>query len=274
MSKRILVIPDIHGRTFWKEPINKYIDSVDKMVFLGDYLDPYEDEGEEHDPDDIFQNLMEIINLKLDNWEKVVLLKGNHDQHYYSKRFCDLAAGTRMDEQNWDKYHEVFGNYRSLFQFAHMEVVKGITYVFTHAGLTLYWLHKVNTNIWQLPDNKVSMANEDIINRINQLDYEPMGQEMLSVVGRNRSWLGEKTGSVLWADIREHSLSEVPEVYGLNKVIQVFGHTRLNGHLEDSIESGNLVMIDSQKCFMIDENIKEKILSIRDYEKRIHSPSL
>ena len=262
MAKKILVIPDVHGRIFWKEPVKKYMDAVDRVVFLGDYLDPYEDE--DGLADDIYQNLMEIINLKLDNRGKVVLLKGNHDQHYYSKMYRDLAAGSRMDEQNWDKYHEVFGDYRSLFQFAHMEIVNGITYVFTHAGLTFYWLHKVNTNMWQLPDNEVSVADENIIGRINQLDYKPMGQEMLSVVGRNRSWFGEKTGSVLWADIEEHSISDAPNAYGLNKVFQVFGHTRLDGERTDMIEFENLAMIDSQKCFLIDENRKERIMAIKE----------
>lgn len=262
MAIKILVIPDVHGRIFWKEPVKKYMNAVDRVVFLGDYLDPYEDE--DGLADDIYQNLMEIINLKLDNRGKVVLLKGNHDQHYYSKMYRDLAAGSRMDEQNWDKYHEVFGDYRSLFQFAHMEIVNGITYVFTHAGLTLYWLHKVNTNMWQLPDNEVSVADENIIGRINQLDYKPMGQEMLSVVGRNRSWFGEKTGSVLWADIEEHSISDAPNAYGLNKVFQVFGHTRLDGERTDMIEFENLAMIDSQKCFLIDENRKERIMAIKE----------
>ena len=267
MSKKILVVPDVHGRTFWKKPVQTYIDQVDRVIFLGDYLDPYRDEDVDCSPEGIYQNLMEIINLKLDNRDKVVLLKGNHDQHYYSKMFRDLAAGSRMDQQNWDKYHEVFGDYRSLFQFAHVEIVNGITYVFSHAGLTLYWLHKVNTNIWQLPDNEVSVADEDIIGRINQLDYKPMGQEMLSVVGKNRSWFGEKTGGILWADIEEHSIPDAPNAYGLNKVFQVFGHSRLDGEGTDMIEFENLAMIDSQQCFIIDEDSKERILPVKKYEE-------
>ena len=39
VSTQILVIPDVHGRTFWKEAIVKYPDLP--VVFLGDYLDPY-----------------------------------------------------------------------------------------------------------------------------------------------------------------------------------------------------------------------------------------
>ncbi len=36
MAKKVLVIPDIHGETFWKAPVQKYIDQVDRIVFLGD----------------------------------------------------------------------------------------------------------------------------------------------------------------------------------------------------------------------------------------------
>ena len=50
--------------------------------------------------------------------------------------------------------------------------------------------------------------------------------------------------------------------YGLNKVFQVFGHTKLSkGH--DMIEFDDFAMIDSRQCFMIDESIEEKIISVR-----------
>ena len=57
MKNRVLVVPDVHGRTFWKEEVSKWLEDVDKVVFLGDYLDPYE----YHLPDALFANLMEII---------------------------------------------------------------------------------------------------------------------------------------------------------------------------------------------------------------------
>ena len=41
---KILVISDIHGRLFWKEAVEKYKDEVDRIIFLGDYLDRYENE--------------------------------------------------------------------------------------------------------------------------------------------------------------------------------------------------------------------------------------
>ncbi|MBR4390182.1 MAG: metallophosphoesterase [Prevotella sp.] len=262
MVKRILVVPDVHGRTFWKKPVHQYLNQVNKVVFLGDYLDPYQDEGIEYTPEGVYENLMEIILLKQDNKEKVVLLKGNHDQHYASERFNELAGGTRQDSLNWDKYHKVFNDFKDLFQLAHLEQVNDTPYVFTHAGLTAFWLNKVNTELWHLVDSEVSVSDPEIVERINLLDDDGQGQDLLSVVGSLRSWFGEKTGGVLWADIREHSIPDAPKAYGLDKVFQVFGHTRLDGRYEDMIAFGNLAMIDSQQCFMVGEDINEKIMPL------------
>ena len=258
-TERILVVPDVHGLTFWKEPVNKYIDQVDKVVFLGDYLDPYEYVRAE----DLLQNLMEIIDFKRNHMDKVILLKGNHDQHYSSERFRELAAGSRMSYENWDKYNAIFNEHKDLFQLAHLEMVKGIPYVFSHAGATAYWINKVNSLLWQLNDSDISLDDPDIIKRINLLDTTNEGQVLLSIIGRVRSRRGEKSGSILWADIEEHAFPDAPKAYGLNKVFQVVGHSRLNDKY-DKIEFDNLVLIDSQQCFMIDEDIEEKIVPLRE----------
>ena len=39
-----IVCPDIHGRNFWEKAAEEYDGSV-PFIFLGDYLDPYSDEG-------------------------------------------------------------------------------------------------------------------------------------------------------------------------------------------------------------------------------------
>ena len=268
MTKRILVVPDVHGRTFWKKPVNNYIDEVDRIVFLGDYLDPYRDEGEEHTPESVYDNLMEIIQLKLDHKKKVILLKGNHDQHYSSRRFYDLARGSRCDKNNWDKYHKVFNQNKDLFQLAYLENVNETPYVFTHAGLTIYWLNVVNSKVWRLSDRDISIANQVIIDRINLLDSDEQGQEMLTIVGKGRAlFRGEKTGSVLWADIDEHQIATAPKAYGLDRAFQVFGHTRLYAFQEYMIASNHLAMIDSQRYFIIDENIEQKIVTLLEYER-------
>ena len=264
MPKKILVVPDVHGETFWKEPVSKYIDEVDRVIFLGDYLDPYPEEGKDYSPQGLFDNLMDIVDLKRSHMEKVVLLKGNHDQHYASEMFKFLACGSRCDTINWSLYNAVFVRNKDLFKLAHLEDVGGIPYLFSHAGLTLNWINKVNSDIWKIADNKISVANPDIIESINSLDDEGEGQEMLAIVGRYRNLLGAKSGSVLWADIEEHSIPDAPKAYGLNKVFQVVGHSRLNDEY-DKVEFDNLAMIDSRQCFMIDEDIDEKIVAIREH---------
>jgi len=36
MTKRVLVIPDDHGRIFWGEPVKKYLETADNIMFLSD----------------------------------------------------------------------------------------------------------------------------------------------------------------------------------------------------------------------------------------------
>lgn len=268
MSKRIIVVPDIHGETFWKEPVQKYIDQVDRIVFLGDYLDPYLDEGKTYTPQGLFDNLMDIIDLKRANMDKVALLKGNHDQHYASEVFRDLACGSRCDTINWSIYNAVFVRNQVCFKIAHLEEINGIPYLFSHAGVTLNWINKVNSDLWKLADNKISVADPEIIARINALDDSEEGQELLAIVGRYRSFIGAKSGSILWADIEEQTFPDAPKAYGLNKVFQVFGHSRLDSNEADMIEFENIALIDSQQCFMIDEGLDEKIITLRDYKKK------
>ena len=67
---KILIIPDVHGRAFWRKPC-KDIDKWDKIVFLGDYVDPYPGEAEQSD---VMGELIDIVELKRQNPDKVILL--------------------------------------------------------------------------------------------------------------------------------------------------------------------------------------------------------
>ena len=75
---KILVIPDVHGRTFWKEPCNNW---KDRIVFLGDYHDPYgEYVDEEPNKAESLTNLRELAAF-VENRRKisnVICLLGNH----------------------------------------------------------------------------------------------------------------------------------------------------------------------------------------------------
>lgn len=101
MSK-ILIVSDVHGRKFWHKA-KEMINNVDKVVFLGDYLDPYSYEGVSRL--DAIKEFREIIKFKEDNPDKVILLLGNHDCAY-----CfDFGSASRYDYSNESIIKKLFG---------------------------------------------------------------------------------------------------------------------------------------------------------------------
>ena len=96
MNTPIIIIPDIHGRDFWRWTVT-HRKEEDSVVFLGDYLDPYEDEWIYWS--DAYKGLLDIIELKRANPEKVVLLLGNHDLHY----LFPGIRGSRYNEYQAEK---------------------------------------------------------------------------------------------------------------------------------------------------------------------------
>ena len=57
---KIIIIPDVHGRTFWKESVYNNINKEDThIVFLGDYLDAYE-QIDNISPEDAICNFEEL----------------------------------------------------------------------------------------------------------------------------------------------------------------------------------------------------------------------
>ena len=66
----IVAIGDIHGMESWRDIVEKHYDS--KIVFMGDYLDPYGYVTRENQ----LMNLCSIISLKMNRPHDVVLLEG------------------------------------------------------------------------------------------------------------------------------------------------------------------------------------------------------
>lgn len=61
--KKILIIPDVHGRKFWRRAIERGLkENVDKIIFLGDYGDPYGSEEISHK--DALMELEDIIQFQ------------------------------------------------------------------------------------------------------------------------------------------------------------------------------------------------------------------
>lgn len=225
----MIIIPDIHGRTFWKDAV-KERKPGEKIIFLGDYLDPYPYEWENgQDPEfeypidseaqfDIFKhvwdNFEEIIGFKKSNGKDVVLLLGNHDLHYAIDAVED---GSRYDYIHAQKIKKKFVDNKPLFQLAHEETVGGKRFIFSHAGI-----HKLWVEDWFGP----VVTDENIVDYLNNA-YLVNDGSLGRALNQYSAYRGgyESYGSMVWSDIREwYSDSLSKSDYG---DVQVFGHTQL-----------------------------------------------
>lgn len=173
MSK-ILIVPDVHGRKFWHKA-KEMINSVDKVVFLGDYLDPYPWECISRL--DTIKEFEEIIKFKNDNPDKVVLLLGNHDCAY-----CfDFGSASRYDYENEFEIKNLFSTNIGLFRLYFREG----NYLFTHAGITRDWLRTY------LPEYDIERFTT-----LTTRELIPFLWKVSFLRGGNQD-----TGSMVWSDV-------------------------------------------------------------------------
>ena len=121
-----IVIGDVHGLTFWEKVVEENPEG--RYIFLGDYLDPYENMSTCH----LINNLKKIINLKKERKDDVILLLGNHDIHYLN---FEIKPCWRFDETIKDAAHTLFSENIHLFMYAFQEGNR----LFTHAGISQRW---------------------------------------------------------------------------------------------------------------------------------------
>lgn len=228
----ILIIPDIHGRNFWKKAVEENMDKVDRIIFLGDYLDPYPWEGITRK--EAISNFQEIINFKSENRDKVVLFVGNHDLAYIDKK--NYIVRSRYDSSNARHIEEMFRSHRSFFQLAHEELIGDKRYLFTHAGLQIGWYKKHEKLIGELT-----------VNGINHLLGIPSGIKALCEASWSRGgW--DQFGSIVWNDVTDcgsHVNDELPWDR------QVFGHSQQEEH---PIITDTHVCLDCRKAFILNDD--------------------
>lgn len=235
MRKDIIAIicPDVHGRTFWKNAAEEYDGSV-PFIFLGDYLDPYKDEG--ITDEDAKNNFNEIWEFKQKWGDKVIMLLGNHDMSYYNSRFrcCRFS----MENSEW------YGNFIR-DNFEHFKFVHGLKnndteYLLSHAGVNPFWLQEYNME---------EIYNDDYINSL--FTTNPASFETYSFFRGGY----DIAGSPIWADIREYRGTK--EDFMPENTQQIVGHTQLNA---DKLEYHGVTCIDSRQVFVItNDNKIEKI---------------
>lgn len=123
---KILTLGDIHGRTCWEDIIK--IENPDIVVFLGDYVSTHEGISGKSQ----ISNLINILNYKKDNPNKVILLRGNHDMQHCGFDWA-ACSGLYLDVQQWmiDNVDE----FLKLTQWVYLQD----NIIFSHAGISKTW---------------------------------------------------------------------------------------------------------------------------------------
>lgn len=200
---KIVAIGDTHGRAKWKEVISKEGD-FDKLIFIGDYFDsregiPFQTQ---------MANFLDIVEYKSVNPDKVILLTGNHEWHYFP------AA------------HEKYSQYQAFNRKTIGSIIEPLRldgtlqmcylhdkYLFSHAGVTKTWAESAGIDL-----NNIERS----INNLFKEDIEPFNFTM----GDNYSRSGDDiTQPPLW--VRPASLLEDR----VEEYVHVVGHTTVK-HLD------------------------------------------
>ena len=185
---KLLIIPDIHGRDFWIEPCT-HVDEFDKVIFLGDYHDPYTWEvSQDTSRHRLRDSLLPFVKEYKD---KVVCLFGNHDGNY--------LVGDMADRVDYWHKREI----RDYMQQMNIKLVhQEGKYLFSHSGVLPDWLKANDLSMYDLTN------------------MPPNHPALMQVSPFRGGW--SEAGSCVWGDIREYATKEhIPNIY------QIFGHTQL-----------------------------------------------
>ena len=240
MMKKILIIPDVHGRDFWKEPVKKVLEDTNAhIVYIGDYTDPYSSEwGFNFDYlQHTIDNFKEIIEMKKQNSDRITLLLGNHDCGY---AIGDTICSSRMDRTHRSELEELFKENRELFQIAEEYDIAGRHFVFSHAGILKGWVKSV----W---GDEADDTDFNVVSRLNNA-WLVDDWSILNYLGdydTYRGWDGLQYGSPVWSDIRSWIRVTPEETYGFN----IVGHTQL----ERQVVLDQIADLDCRKVFYIDD---------------------
>lgn len=230
-----IYIGDIHGLTIWKQIVEDNPD-FDNIVFIGDYFDSFDIDGTTQ-----LLNLKEIIKFKLNNMDKVHLLIGNHDIHYWGNINNITTSG--YQPKNKFLFNQTFTEFEHLFKMC-IQIGNNLC---THAGISSVFLTKNNYE-----EYKNDYTIEEYLNEL--FKTKPYVFLFDSVDNDIMGYGDNVEHSPIW--IRPKSLQKSNLKTDLKKdYIQIVGHTDM-GKLNISGKStgGKYYYIDtlSEKEYLIE----------------------
>lgn len=235
---KTIIIPDVHGRTYWKNIIHKHTDAT-QVIFLGDYFDTYGLET----PEQEIENFLEIIDFA-EQHGNTSLLIGNHDLHYLD---FSIAPCSRFNDQYAQLIHDTIFTHKDKLQFAKFVDGSNNVILCTHAGVSLEFLDRYHYS---------NVIPIDVF--LNTLPYKVYSFE--SNVTKMSDYYGvSQTHSPVW--IRD-IMNPIP------KTIQIFGHTKVGNIGMINRNGGVLIGCDTfsnktiEYLIVEDNNIKIEKLNV------------
>lgn len=199
---RIIAIGDLHGKTIWKDIIEK--ESFDIVVFIGDYFDCFE----KITPIEQLQNFKEIIEFKESNPDKVKVLIGNHDFQYIwtiSERYSGFQdIGNVLFGPDID---DAIKNDLLQACFIHDDII------FSHAGFATDWCENILGN--KTPGNNDLF--ETLVN--DMLKFQPSVFGFTPCGFAYSPYGDDETQTPIWIRPRALKRNRIPNYR------QVVGHT-------------------------------------------------
>ena len=125
---QVLVIGDIHGRTIYRDIIEK--ESPDQVIFLGDFASSHHNIS----PEKQIEEFDWVINYKQQH-PNTIILRGNHDTEamgYYWAECYPKAYGYDM----WAERKQIW-----LDNTQWVYIDEDLKTIFSHAGVSQIWMH-------------------------------------------------------------------------------------------------------------------------------------
>lgn len=253
-----ILIPDIHGRTFWEDAL-PFIKSGVPTIFLGDYLDVYS--HEEISPEFALKQFNKIVELAK-TYSNVQLLLGNHDAGYAMDRYI---CNCRTDIKNYQTIRSIFLDNFELFKLCKLIKIDEKRFMISHAGIHPYWLETYK-HLMDEVCKKFNIHHEHLEDMLNDILMTPFSKdfnknesddgvfwfkaalECLSACSSERGGR-DRAGSLIWADIHEYA-----KIYTGGKrfsMDQVVGHT-MQYYLRKPFILDEIICIDCFECFYLD----------------------
>ena len=231
--EEVLVIPDVHGRSFWEEAVKRYPEKV--TIFLGDYHDPYPQDGITEA--ESLANMVELMEYTSAH-PNCQLLLGNHDLHY----LCNFGEACRMDYDHHETVRQLLRENLFRMAIATTREIGGKTVLFSHAPVLIEWLEAVGET-----DHLPTLC-EHLNSLLTSLEKP---QSIKTILGHTSPYRGgyDAAGSPIWADVRE--------VLGSNTIIPtadycVFGHTQVT----EPIITPRWADLDCRKAFLLTTDLQ------------------